>query len=200
MAQNRLAILQAARDLTARGGFKEAQVNAIAELAGISSGLVYRYFNSKNQLLVEVLIDAALQEIRILETIYAEELPSCDKLLKAVTVFVKRALTGPQLAYSLIFEPVDSAIEIERVRVKQLIKNVIIEILEEGQQRGSFYFEDVNTAALCIVGAMTFAVVEPINPASPKSFDKQAFVRHVAEFCLQAVRDSSGEGGRCRPE
>jgi len=85
MAQNRLAILQATRDLTARGGFKDAQINAIAELAGISSGLVYRYFNSKNQLLVEVLTDAAMQEIRILESIYREDLPPKEKLFKAVT-------------------------------------------------------------------------------------------------------------------
>jgi len=187
MAQNRLAILQATRDLTARGGFKDAQINAIAELAGISSGLVYRYFNSKNQLLVEVLTDAAMQEIRILESIYREDLPPKEKLFKAVTAFVKRALTGPQLAYSLIFEPVDVAIEIERVRVKQLIKNAIIDILKEGQESRDFSFDDVNTAALCIVGAMTFAVVEPIDPARRKKFDKQDFVRYVAEFCLQAV-------------
>ena len=61
------------------------------------------------------------------------------------------------------------AIEIERVRVKQPIKNAIIDILKEGQESGDFSFDDVNTAALCIVGAMTFAVVEPIDPARRKS-------------------------------
>ena len=44
MAQNRHTIFQAARGLIAVGGFKEAQMAAIAEQAGVSTGLIYRYF------------------------------------------------------------------------------------------------------------------------------------------------------------
>ena len=58
MMQNRQSILQSARDLIAIGGFKEAQVQAIAEKSGVSSGLVYRYFENKNQILIEVLSNA----------------------------------------------------------------------------------------------------------------------------------------------
>ena len=38
MEQNREAILQSARELIAQGGIKDAQIQAIAERAGVSSG------------------------------------------------------------------------------------------------------------------------------------------------------------------
>ena len=191
MEKNRQMILQAARELIMEGGFKDAQIQAIADRAGISSGLVYRYFANKSQVLVEVLDKAIHVEVDILNQIAAGELTATQKLEKAVTTFVRRAMNSPQLAYSLMFEPVDIEVEHERFRSKQLIKQVIKEILAQGKTSGEFDFEDLNTAALCVVGAMTFVVVEPLNPSRSIMLDapyKAYFVKQTAEFCLNAVR------------
>lgn len=190
MEQNRQSILQSARELIAGGGFKDAQIQAIADRSGVSSGLVYRYFENKNQILIEVLSNAITGEINILNQIAKSEKTATEKLNKAVTTFVKRALNSPQLAYSLMFEPVDPAIEHERFRSKQLIKQSIKEILAEGKVNGEFEFEDLNTAALCVVGAMTFVVIEPLNPSRNVMFDdgyKGYFVKQIADFCVNAV-------------
>ena len=195
MMQNRQSILQSARDLIAIGGFKEAQVQAIAEKSGVSSGLVYRYFENKNQILIEVLSNAITHEIDILNTIAKSELESVEKLHKAVKTFVKRALNSPQLSYSLMFEPIDAVLEHERFRSKQLIKESIKEILAEGKTNGDFVFEDLNTAALCVVGAMTFVVIEPLNPSRNVIFDenyKDYFVKQIADFCVNAVQMREG--------
>ena len=195
MMQNRQSILQSARDLIAIGGFKEAQVQAIAEKSGVSSGLVYRYFENKNQILIEVLSNAITHEIDILNTIAKSELESVEKLHKAVKTFVKRALNSPQLSYSLMFEPIDAVLEHERFRSKQLIKESIKEILAEGKTNGDFVFEDLNTAALCVVGAMTFVVIEPLNPSRNVIFDenyKDYFVKQIADFCVNAVQIKEG--------
>ena len=195
MMQNRQSILQSARDLIAIGGFKEAQVQAIAEKSGVSSGLVYRYFENKNQILIEVLSNAITHEIDILNTIAKSELESVEKLHKAVKTFVKRALNSPQLSYSLMFEPIDAVLEHERFRSKQLIKESIKEILAEGKTNGDFVFEDLNTAALCVVGAMTFVVIEPLNPSRNVIFDenyKGYFVKQIADFCVNAVQMKEG--------
>ena len=101
MEQNRNSILQSARELIAEGGFKDAQVQAIADKSGVSSGLVYRYFENKNQILIEVLSHAITLEVDILNHIARTELSATEKLHKAVTTFVKRALNSPQLSYSL---------------------------------------------------------------------------------------------------
>lgn len=191
MEQNREAILQSARELIAQGGIKDAQIQAVAERAGVSSGLVYRYFDNKSQVLIEVLSEAIQHEVKILNHIAESELSSKQKLDKAVTTFVKRAMNSPQLAYSLMFEPVDAELEHERFRSKQLIKQSIKEILAAGKINGEFGFEDLNTAALCVVGAMTFVVIEPLNPSRNVMFDqnyKDYFVKQIAEFCVNAVQ------------
>lgn len=191
MEQNREAILQSARELIAQGGIKDAQIQAIAERAGVSSGLVYRYFDNKSQVLIEVLSEAIQHEVKILNHIAESELSSKQKLDKAVTTFVKRAMNSPQLAYSLMFEPVDAELEHERFRSKQMIKQSIKEILAAGKINGEFGFEDLNTAALCVVGAMTFVVIEPLNPSRNVMFDqnyKDYFVKQIAEFCVNAVQ------------
>ncbi|MFN4186482.1 MAG: TetR/AcrR family transcriptional regulator [Acinetobacter johnsonii] len=191
MEQNREAILQSARELIAQGGIKDAQIQAIAERAGVSSGLVYRYFDNKSQVLIEVLSEAIQHEVKILNHIAESELSSKQKLDKAVTTFVKRAMNSPQLAYSLMFEPVDAELEHERFRSKQLIKQSMKEILVAGKINGEFGFEDLNTAALCVVGAMTFVVIEPLNPSRGVMFEqnhKDYFVKQIAEFCVNAVQ------------
>ena len=98
---------------------------------------------------------------------------------------------SPQLAYSLIFEPVDSEMEHARFQSKQLIKQTIQEVLAEGKNNGTFTFEDINIAALGIVGAMTFVVIEPLNPSHNVVFDQayiDHFVQQIADFCVNAVQ------------
>ncbi|WP_111857901.1 TetR/AcrR family transcriptional regulator [Acinetobacter sp. CFCC 10889] len=196
MEQNRKTILQSARELIAQGGFKDAQIQAIADRAGVSSGLVYRYFANKSQVLIEVLDDAIHVEVDILNHIAAGELNATQKLHKAVTTFVRRAMNSPQLAYSLMFEPVDPELEHGRFRSKQLIKQTMKEILAQGKTTGEFGFEDLNTAALCVVGAMTFVVIEPLNPSRNVMFDesyKDYFVKQIADFCVNAVQIQEGQ-------
>jgi AcrR family transcriptional regulator len=183
--------LGSARKLISEGGFKDAQIQTIAEQAGVSSGLVYRYFDNKSQVLIEVLSEAINTELLVIDAITESDLTAEQKLHKAVTTFVKRALNSPQLAYSLMFEPVDSLVEHERFRVKQLIKQSIIKILADGNASGEFVLEDLNTTALCVVGAMTFVVVEPLDPAQNTKFDQQHkdyFSKQIADFCVDAVR------------
>lgn len=191
MEQNRKSILSSARKLISEGGFKDAQIQTIAEQAGVSSGLVYRYFDNKSQVLIEVLSEAINTELLVIDSITESDLSAKQKLHKAVATFVKRALNSPQLAYSLMFEPVDSMVEHERFRVKQLIKQSIKKILADGNASGEFVLDDLNTAALCVVGAMTYVVVEPLDPAQNTKFDhahKDYFSKQIADFCVDAVQ------------
>lgn len=186
LRQNREAILQAAKQLISQGGIKDAQIQAMADLAGVSNGLVYRYFDNKNHIIIEVLSEAIMRETDILKQIAGQEGPAQDKLHKAVRVFVKRALSNPKLAYSLMLEPADAAVEEARFKSKQIVKEAIEHILKEGQAQAVFEFEDVSVTAQCIVGAMTFAVIEPLS-LNPQAMNKEVFSTQVADFCLKAV-------------
>ena len=189
LADNRGRILMAARRLVAQGGFREAQISAVAESAGLSTGAIYRYFPSKADLFIEVLTAAVRHEIEILRAIAAERRPVTQRLAAAVESFARRALEGPNLAYAFIAEPVDPEVDTARIRVRREFGAVFESILEEGTRSGEFFVRDIGVAAACIVGAFTEALVRPTGPARVAPDRKQAelLVKAISDFCLQAV-------------
>lgn len=59
--QQRVRILDAAQACFVREGFHTASMASIAEEAGVSTGLIYRYFDSKNAIILAI-IDRQLQD------------------------------------------------------------------------------------------------------------------------------------------
>lgn len=59
--QQRARILDAAQACFVRDGFHAASMASIAEAAGMSAGLIYRYFDSKNSIILAI-IERQLQE------------------------------------------------------------------------------------------------------------------------------------------
>ncbi len=197
LAENRGRILKAARRLVAQGGFREAQISAVAEVAGLSTGAIYRYFPSKAELFIEVLTAAVRHEIEILRAIAAEPRPAAQRLAAAVESFARRALEGPNLAYAFIAEPVDPEVDTARIRVRREFGAVFESILEDGMAGGEFFVRDVGVAAACIVGAFTEALVRPTGPARPAADEKRAglLVKAISDFCVQAVLPDQAGGG-----
>ena len=56
-AESRRRILDAAKDVFFRDGFMRANLDEIAEKAGVAKGTLYRYFESKADLYVAVLVE-----------------------------------------------------------------------------------------------------------------------------------------------
>src|SRR4051812_19629135 len=56
-------VVAAARELIARGGYREAQVAAVAARAGVATGTVYRHFPSKADLFAEVFRQVSQREV-----------------------------------------------------------------------------------------------------------------------------------------
>lgn len=187
LANNRDRILAATRKLVAEGGFREAQIAAVATVAGVSTGMIYRYFSSKTELFVEVLGNAVGQEIDILNEIATGAGSAGERLSKAVTCFVRRALTGPNLAYGFIAEPVDPEVDTARIRYRKAFGDVFKGILVDGIEKGELPDQDPEASAACIVGAFTEALVGPIGPTTRNTRDKERLVESIRTFCLRAV-------------
>lgn len=187
LANNRERILLATRKLVSEGGFREAQISAVATVAGISTGMIYRYFPSKADLFVEVLGAAVDQEIKILTQAAAGHEPAGERLGKTVTCFVRRALKGPNLAYAFIAEPVDPEVDTARLRCRKKFGDVFKAILVEGMQKGELPEQDPDASAACIVGAFTEALVGPIGPTTRNTQDKERLVASIQSFCIRAV-------------
>jgi TetR/AcrR family transcriptional regulator, cholesterol catabolism regulator len=67
-AQRREAVTTAAMELAMEGGFEAVQMREVSTRAGVALGTVYRYFSSKDQLLVGVLNEWVLELNRRVET------------------------------------------------------------------------------------------------------------------------------------
>ena len=199
LASNRERILGAARRLVAEGGYREAQIAAVAAEAGMSTGMIYRYFPSKAELFVEVLTAAVENEIRILKDIAKGPGSAEQRLYAAVESFTMRALSGPNLAYAFIAEPAEPEVDSARIRVRQRLGDVFKGILKEGIATGEFPTQDLDASAACIVGAYTEALVGPIAPRGERIKDRDRLTRSICEFCVRAVSQPLGLPGATSP-
>jgi AcrR family transcriptional regulator len=190
LADKRTRITRATRQLIARGGFRAAQIAAVASAAGLSTGSIYRYFPSQAQLFIEVLTAAVAHEIELLERIAAAPGAAGVRLKNAVETFARRALEGRNLAYAFIAEPIGAQVELARLRSRREFCAVFQRLLVAGIRSGEFPQQDAEVTAACIVGAFTEALVGPIAPGS-KAVTPRARARLIAgisRFCLGAVR------------
>src|ERR687892_1955145 len=119
LAAARERIADAALDQLADGGYASASVVAVARRAGVATGSVYRHFPSKGDLFAEVFRRASQREVDVLRAMAGRSEPVAHRLAAWVEAFVRRALAEPVRAYALIAEPVDPAVEAERLAVRR---------------------------------------------------------------------------------
>ena len=83
-----------------------------------------------------------------------------------VEAFARRALAGPVLAYALLAEPVDPAVEAERLRFRTGYRDAFARVLEDGVRDGELRPHDTRTVAAALVGALGEALVGPLSTAN----------------------------------
>ena len=192
LAENRRRILEAARELMSAGGFRNASIAAVAAAAGLATGTVYRYFPSKGELFTEVFRLVVQREVDVVGEVAGAGGPVPERIAAAVTAFTKRAMANPRLAYALLAEPIDPAIESERLRYRKAYASVFSRLIREGMLAGQLPPQDATVSAACLVGALSEALAGPLAP-NHEAIDggAECLVTHIAHFCVRAV--STGE-------
>jgi AcrR family transcriptional regulator len=151
----------------------------VAERAGVATGTVYRHFPSKDNLFAEVFRRASQREVNVLAGIAAGS--AGERLAGMVKAFVRRALAAPVRAYALIAEPVDPAVEAERLVFRRAYADLFAAALRDSELPPV----DVDLAATAIVGALAEALVGPL---ARRQTDPDALVAGLQSFVLSAVR------------
>ena len=137
-------IVHAAHGLIARGGYREAQIAAVAAGAGVATGTVYRHFPSKADLFAEVFRRASQREVDATrEAADAAGGTASQRLAAAVETFARRALRGRRLAWALIAEPVDPAVEVERLAFRRAYAAGFEDVLRAGVAAGELAPQNV---------------------------------------------------------
>ena len=189
-AETRERILTAALEQVAEGGYSSAGVQAVATRAGVATGTVYRHFPSKSALFSEVFLRASRHELDVVAAAGAADgRPSLERLAAGAEIFARRALAGRVLAYALLAEPVDPAVEADRLTLRRGYRDVFARGLREGIAAGEIRPHDVDTLAAAIVGAIAEALVGPLSsaPAGEAAGAHEALVATIVEFCVSSI-------------
>ena len=184
-ADVRERIVRSALDLLAEGGYAAASVQAVARRAGVATGTVYRHFPAKTDLVAEVFRRASQREVDKLVSVGADLAPA-ERIAAWVEVFARRALAQPRRAYALLAEPVDPAVEAERLVFRRAYAAVFEEILGDGVASGELPPQNVSLAAAALVGGLGEALVGPLSPVAG-DVDPDALVADLVAFSLRSV-------------
>jgi AcrR family transcriptional regulator len=187
-ARTREEIVRAAHGQIAEAGYASATVVAVAHRAGVATGSVYRYFPSKSDLFVEVFRRAASRELALIADSVGRPGPVRERLARSAEAFARRALAAPTLVYALMAEPVDRALEAERLASKGAWRELFAGLLSEGVETGEIRALDPEVTAAAIVGGMQEALL--LHPGS----GREALVASLVRFSCNAIGD--GEASR----
>jgi AcrR family transcriptional regulator len=184
LAAVRERIVDAALDQLAAGGYASASMAAVARRAGIATGTVYRHFPSKGDLFAEVFRKASQREVDALRATTARGEPATARLAAWVETFVRRALAEPVRAYALIAEPVDPAVEAERLTFRRAYAGLFARALADGVESGELPPLDADLTAAAIVGALAEALVGPLQQ---RDAGADALVDALQTFVLRSA-------------
>jgi AcrR family transcriptional regulator len=186
-AETRRRIVVAARELIARGGYAEAQVASVASRAGVATGTVYRHFPSKADLFAEVFREASQHEVDAVTAAATESGGSAvSRIATAVETFARRALRGRRLAWALIAEPVDPAVEAERLVFRRAYRDAFAGVIADGVESGELPAQDPELSAAALVGAIGEALVGPVSPTAAAR-EPEAVIASLRDFCIRSV-------------
>ncbi|MBT1258304.1 TetR/AcrR family transcriptional regulator [Rhodococcus erythropolis] len=189
--QRRRRYLDSATGLVARHGFGGATVKAIADDCETSVGSVYSYFDGRADLLAKVFRGAASRELDIVADAVAQAGPEVlGKVEALVVIFASRALAGRQLAWSLLFEPVDPAVEAERLKFRSAYVEMGEAVLCEGIEVGEIPNQHPGITAAALVGAIAESLVGRLTPAPAEAnldLSDDAIVSEIQNFCRRAI-------------
>jgi AcrR family transcriptional regulator len=189
MLPTRDRLLWAAQQLIEEGGYGAASVAAIAERAGVAAGTLYRHFDSKQELFVEVFRSVCAREERAMRATSAEmaSATAVQRLEEVLATFAERALRNPRLAWALIAEPVDPLVDAERLAYRERYAAVIAEGLRAGIAEGELPEQNVELTAAALVGGCGEALVGPLSPVAGHRPQGQEIVLALRTFVRRAV-------------
>jgi AcrR family transcriptional regulator len=194
-AAARERVVSAALAQVAEGGYASASVQAVAGRAGVAVGSVYRHFPSKAELFAEVFLRAASHELEVVAAAADAEAAARDRIAAGAEAFCRRALAGPVLAYAQLAEPVDPAVESERLALRRGYRDVFARALRAGIASGELRDHDAELTAAALVGALGEALVGPLSPAGPDSHppsraERDALVAALVRFCCDSLPEN----------
>jgi len=154
----RRLILDAAIRVFARKGFHHCRVSDVADEAGVAYGLVYHYFDSKEEILNRLFLERwQLMLDAIVEIDSRREVSARDKLYAVASFIIDSYRHEPELMKVIIVEVTRAANTFGRLHLAKIREayELIARIVDDARRNGSFK-SDISGqfAAMCFYGAI----------------------------------------------
>ena len=98
----RLRVIRAALDLAARGGYDAVQMRDVSTEADVALGTIYRYFSSKDHLLVAAMLEWMLDLERTVTKHPPTGETACDRVLDVLHRALRSVERDPALAAAVV--------------------------------------------------------------------------------------------------
>jgi TetR/AcrR family transcriptional regulator, fatty acid metabolism regulator protein len=153
----RRAILDAAITVFARQGFHSSRVSDVAAEAGVAYGLVYHYFDSKDQMLNEIFSERWALLVEASQEIQASDVPPREKLAGVANFIIESYRHEPELMKVIIVEVTRAANSFGQTHLPEIRRayDLVAEIVSDAQAKGEFRDNvDPSFAAMVFYGAI----------------------------------------------
>ena len=143
--ERRARILKEAQEVFARQGFRSAEVKTIAEQAGVGKATIYKFFESKEQLLL-VIVEENLNQVRdlTLRHLLSGE-PPLQRMENACRAIARYLTSNREFSRVLIQEAGEFAGDIQRKHLTLIEDNMPLAEVFFGEMRKDGYFTALNT-------------------------------------------------------
>ena len=149
----RRRIMHEAASEFARLGFDQANINTIAEQAGIGKGTIYLYFENKRDLFLEMLryiAQAQLASIRVALATDGTLQQRLERLFRAFAHLAEEESDTFNVYMSALYG-VNRAFQAEATKLLRDYVAVIALILEESQARGELNWSNIEATSLMVL-------------------------------------------------
>jgi AcrR family transcriptional regulator len=154
----RRLILDAAIRVFARKGFHHCRVSDVADEAGVAYGLVYHYFDSKEEILNRLFTERwQLMLDAIVAIDERQDVPAREKLYMVASFIIDSYRYEPDLMKVIIVEVTRAANTFGRLHLPKIREayDLIARIVDNAQRDGSFKSDiSADFAAMCFYGAI----------------------------------------------
>jgi TetR/AcrR family transcriptional regulator, fatty acid metabolism regulator protein len=153
----RRLILDAAIRVFARRGFHHCRVSDVADEAGVAYGLVYHYFDSKEEILNTLFLERWQVMLDAIAEIDRRQLSAREKLYMVASFIIDSYRHDPDLMKVIIVEVTRSAHSFGRLHLDKIREayESIASIVETARAEGSFKSDIPSAfAAMCFYGAI----------------------------------------------
>ncbi|GAC1407469.1 MAG: TetR/AcrR family transcriptional regulator [Ktedonobacteraceae bacterium] len=184
----RVRILHEAASEFARLGFDQANINTIAEQAGIGKGTIYLYFENKREVFLAMLRYIAQSQLVTIRAALATEgtlQQRLERLFRAFTHLAEEESDNFNVYMSALYG-VNRAFQDEATKLLRSYVTVIALVLEEGRVRGELHCADIESTALMVLSLTeAFVLSARVLGQSEREINKQA--EYVAQLILQGI-------------